>query len=66
MIFLDAFDLFASAEDERDPLVHSAGHDIEQTHRTLSQVYADVLLVRTSESGQQAKLQSDFPNNLRS
>ena len=41
-------------------------YDIEQTHRTLSQVYADVVHVRMSESGQQAKLQSDFPNNLRS
>lgn len=41
-------------------------YDIEQTHRTLSQVYADVVHVRMSESGRQAKLQSDFPNNLRS
>ncbi|MBB4372558.1 glycosyltransferase involved in cell wall biosynthesis [Bradyrhizobium sp. cir1] len=40
-------------------------YDIEQTHRTLSQVYADVLHMRQSESGQQAKLQSDLPNNLR-
>jgi len=41
-------------------------YDIEQTHRTLSQVYSDVLHVRVSESGQRTKLQSDLPNNLRS
>ncbi|OKO76809.1 glycosyl transferase [Bradyrhizobium sp. NAS80.1] len=41
-------------------------YDIEQTHHTLSQVYADVLHTRATESSQQAKLQSDFSNNLRS
>lgn len=46
-------------------------YDIEQTHRALAQVYADVLdmresEMRESESGQQAELQSDFSNNLRS
>jgi glycosyltransferase involved in cell wall biosynthesis len=41
-------------------------YDIERTHHTLSQVYADILHARESESGQQAKLQSDFSNNLRS
>ena len=39
-------------------------YDIEQTHRNLSEVYADVLQVRGSEAGE-AKLQSDFSNNLR-
>ncbi|WP_426610884.1 glycosyltransferase [Bradyrhizobium sp. McL0616] len=39
-------------------------YDIEQTHRGLSQVYADVLHTHESEAGQQAKLQSDFSNNL--
>lgn len=39
-------------------------YDIEQTHRNLSQVYADVLQLGESEAGE-AKLQSDFSNNLR-
>ncbi|WP_426412169.1 glycosyltransferase family 4 protein [Bradyrhizobium ganzhouense] len=39
-------------------------YDIEQTHRNLSQVYADVLQLDESEAGE-AKLQSDFSNNLR-
>lgn len=39
-------------------------YDIEQTHRNLSQVYADVLQLAESEAGE-AKLQSDFSNNLR-
>lgn len=39
-------------------------YDIEQTHRNLSQVYADVLQLAESAAGE-AKLQSDFSNNLR-
>lgn len=53
------------------PAVGQAGYerftrlyDIEQTHRNLSQVYADVLQLAESEAGE-AKLQSDFSNNLR-
>ncbi|MCG2631534.1 glycosyltransferase [Bradyrhizobium sp. WYCCWR 13023] len=40
-------------------------YDIEQTHRTLGQVYADVLHMGENEAGQPANLQSDFSNNLR-
>ena len=39
-------------------------YDIEQTHRNLSEVYADVLQVGENEAGE-TKLQSDFSNNLR-
>jgi glycosyltransferase involved in cell wall biosynthesis len=40
-------------------------YDIEQTHRTLSQVYSEVLRNDENKAGHEAKLQSDFPNNLR-
>lgn len=53
------------------PAVGRAGYErftrlynIEQTHRNLTQVYADVLRTRANEAGQQTKLQSNFPNNL--
>jgi glycosyltransferase involved in cell wall biosynthesis len=53
------------------PAVGQAGYerftrlyDIEQTHRSLSQMYADILHRRERQTGQQAELQSDLSNNL--
>ncbi|WP_188097592.1 glycosyltransferase family 4 protein [Bradyrhizobium campsiandrae] len=54
------------------PAVGQAGYsrfarlyDIRQTHRNLTQVYADVLHIQKTEARRQPKLQSDFSNNLR-